>query len=177
MSNPSPSKVVVTDVRFSYLNVFEKNRNDKFSVSLIIKKDNKKDVKAINAAIDYVIADVKSKNNGKLPPNFKLPLRDGDVERPDDPAYANAYFVNANSSQQPGIVDRQRQPIIDKDKFYSGCHGAAEINFYAFNFEGKKGIACGLNHLMKTRDGDALSGRGSAEDAFSDLVFEDDLLA
>ena len=42
---------------------------------------------------------------------LKTPLRDGNLERPDDPAYANSYFINANSATAPGIVDAERQPI------------------------------------------------------------------
>ena len=53
---------------------------------------------AIQAAYDE--GQSKLKGNGKSVPALsalKTPLRDGDTERPDDEAYANAYFVNANS--------------------------------------------------------------------------------
>ena len=49
--------------------------------------------------------EVKLKGNGRTVPPLaaiKTPLRDGDTERPDDPAYANSYFVNANSTTAPG---------------------------------------------------------------------------
>lgn len=101
----------------------------------------------------------------------KTPLRDGDLERPDDEAYANSYFINANSASAPGIVDAYRQPIIDHSEVYSGVYGRASINFYAFNSNGNKGIACGLNNLQKIRDGEPLGGKSRAEDDFDD---EDD---
>ena len=41
------------------------------------------------------------------------------------------------------------------------------INFYAFNSNGNKGIACGLNNLQKIRDGEPLGGKSRAEDDFS----------
>ena len=105
---------------------------------------------------------------------IKTPLRDGDVERPDDEAYQNAYFVNANSPTAPGIVDADRQPIIDTSEVYSGVYGRASITFYAFNSNGNKGIACGLNNLQKIADGEPLGGKTRAEDDFADLDDEDD---
>ena len=60
-----------------------------------------------------------SKWGGKIPPNLKLPLRDGDIERPDDEAYAGCYFLNANSRQAPQVVDRKVQPILDQSEVYS----------------------------------------------------------
>lgn len=89
------------------------------------------------------------------------------MERPDDEAYANSYFINANSAAAPGIVDADRQPIIDRSEVYSGVYGRASINFYAFNSNGNKGIACGLNNLQKMKDGEALGGKSRAEDDFA----------
>ena len=98
-------------------------------------------------------------------------MRDGDIEKPDDEAYANAYFINANSATAPGVVDADRQPIIERSEVYSGVYGRARINFYAFNVNGNKGIACGLNNLQKIRDGEPLGGKSSAE---SDFATDDD---
>lgn len=97
------------------------------------------------------------------------------MERPDDPVYANAYFINANSSTAPGIVDADRQQIIDRSEVYSGVYGRASINLYAFNTNGNKGIACGLNNLQKIRDGEPLGGKSRAEDDF-DTEDDDDFL-
>ena len=90
----------------------------KFSVSLIIPKSDKKTIAKIEEAIKaaYREGEAKLKGNGRSVPALsvlKTPLRDGDVERPDDEAYADSYFVNANSSTAPGIVDADRQPILD----------------------------------------------------------------
>ena len=104
------------------------------------------------------------------------PLRDGALERPDDPVYANAYFINANSSTAPGIVDADRQQIIDRSEVYSGVYGRASINLYAFNTNGNKGIACGLNNLQKIRDGEPLGGKSRAEDDFN-TEDDDDFLS
>lgn len=174
----NPTKVITgPNTRWSYANVWEaKSINGgapKFSVSLIIPKSDTKTIEKIKAAIQaaYEEGESKLKGNGKTVPALsvlKTPLRDGDLERPDDEAYANSYFVNANSGTAPGIVDADRQPIIDHSEVYSGVYGRASINFYAFNSNGNKGIACGLNNLQKMRDGEPLGGKTRAEDDFAD---------
>ena len=173
----NPMKVITgPDTRWSYANVWEaKSINGgtpKFSVSLIIPKSDTKTIAKIKTAIEaaYREGEAKLKGNGKTVPPLaalKTPLRDGDTERPDDPAYNNAYFINANSATAPGVVDADRQEIINRSEVYSGVYGRASINFYAFNSNGNKGIACGLNNLQKIRDGEPLGGKSRAEDDFA----------
>ncbi|MBA5849717.1 MULTISPECIES: DUF2815 family protein [Bacillota] len=184
--NANPMKVITgPDTRWSYANVWEaKSINGgtpKFSVSLIIPKSDTRTLNKIKAAIEaaYKEGEGKLKGNGKtVPPlsSIKQPLRDGDIERPDDEAYANAYFVNANSATAPGIVDSNLDPILERSEVYSGVYGRASINFYAFNSNGNKGIACGLNNLQKIRDGESLGGKSRAEDDFATDV-DDDFLS
>jgi hypothetical protein len=179
----NPMKVITgPDTRWSYANVHEpKSINGgtpKFSVSLIIPKSDTKTITRIKAAIEaaYHEGESKLKGNGKsVPPMaaIKTPLRDGDSERPDDPAYANAYFINANATTAPGIVDADRNPILTRSEVYSGVYGRASISFYAFNSNGNKGIACGLNNLQKVRDGEPLGGKVSAESDFATADDED----
>ena len=123
---------------------------------LIIPKTDTKTVSKINAAIKaaYKEGEAKLKGNSKTVPALSLiktPLRDGDAERPDDEAYKNTYFVNANATSAPGIVDADLNPILTRSEVYSGLYGRASITFYAFNSSGNKGIACGLNNLQKIR--------------------------
>lgn len=174
----NPMKVITgPDTRWSYANVWEPKAIDggtpKYSVSLIIPKSDTRTVAKIRAAIEaaYQEGQSKLKGSGKsVPPlaAIRNPLRDGDIERPDDPAYANAYFINANSATAPGIVDADRNPVLTRSSVYSGVYGRASINFYAFNSNGNKGIACGLNNLQKMRDGEPLGGKTRAEDDFAD---------
>lgn len=174
----NPMKVITgPNTRWSYCNAWEPKAinggTPKYSVSLIFPKSDKATIAKIKAAIQaaYKEGEAKLKGSGRsVPPlaALKTPLRDGDAERPDDPAYANAYFVNANSTTAPGIVDADRQEIIDRSEVYSGVYGRASINFYAFNSNGNKGIACGLNNLQKIRDGEPLGGKSRAEDDFAE---------
>ncbi|MBW8381597.1 MAG: DUF2815 family protein [Youngiibacter sp.] len=181
--NSNPMKVITgPETRWSYANVWEvKSINGgapKFSISLIIPKSDTLTVAKIKAAIEaaYHEGEAKLKGNSKsVPPlaSIKTPLRDGDIERPDDQAYTNTYFINANSATAPGIVDVDRNIILNRSEVYSGVYGRASINFYAFNSNGNKGIACGLNNLQKVRDGEPLGGKSRAEDDFFSESDED----
>lgn len=182
MANKTNSTKVVTGVvRLSYEHVWEpasvNGSNPKYSVSLIIPKSDTKTIAAINQAIDNAIRDGAAKFGGKIPPKgaLKLPLRDGDTERENE-AYRDAYFINANSTTAPQIVDRSVQPILDRSEVYSGCYARVSINFYAFNSNGNRGIACGLGNIQKVRDGEPLGGKTSAADDFA-TDLDDDFLA
>ena len=120
------SRIVIKNVRLSYANIWEPKlvQGDtdgkmRYSASLIISKDDTKTIKAINKAIEEAKVEGKAKlanKNGAIPKNIKLPLRDGDEDRPDDDAYAGCYFLNANASADhpPKIVDRRVEPVMDR---------------------------------------------------------------
>ena len=179
----NPTKVITgPNTTFSYLNCFEpkaiQGGTPKYSVSLIIPKSDTKTIEKIKAAIQaaYEEGQSKLKGNGKSVPALsvlKTPLRDGDEERPDDEAYRDSYFINANSGTAPGIVDADCNPILDRNEMYSGVKGRASINIYAYNVNGNRGIACGLNNLQKISDGTPLGGKSRAEDDFDTEDDED----
>lgn len=182
--NEQTTKVITGKVRASYVHVFtpasvSEGDDKKYSISLIIPKSDTETIKKIEAAIEAAKAAGKAKWGGKIPAKLKTPLRDGDEERPDDEAYAGAYFLNATSKTKPGIIDRAKNEITDPEDFYSGCFCRASINFYPFDTKGNKGIAAGLNNLQKMADGEPLGGgRAKAEDDFADEleIDEDDFL-
>ncbi len=176
---PVASTRVVTGprTRFSFCHIWEpKSINGgepKYSISAIIPKDDTETVAKIRAAIEaaYHEGESKLKGKGTLPPlsALKTPLRDGDLDRPEDPAYAGCWFLNANSDRAPGIVDAHAQPILDRNEVYSGCYGRVSITFFAFNTNGNRGIACGLNNIQKLREGEPLGGNISAEQEFAGM--------
>lgn len=170
--------------RLSYANVWSPKAGpnggkEAYSCVLLIPKDDKKTVEAIRNAIKEAYEEGKSKLKGSgktVPPlaSIRTPLRDGDAERPEQPEFADHYFVSAKSYVAPGIVDLDRKEILDHSEVYSGVYARASVNFYAYNTNGNKGIACGLNHLQKIRDGEPFGGRGRAEDDFANLDDEDE---
>lgn len=178
------TKVVTGKVRFCYTHVFEPstmNEDDapKYSVCILIPKTDTKTITAINKAIEAAKIAGKSKiadKNGKIPASLKTPLRDGDEERSDDPAFEGMYFINANTTRRPAVVDKSLNPIMDKEEFYSGCYGRASVNFYAFNVQ-SKGIAAGLQNLQKLEDGEPLSGGSTADEDFGgENEWDDELM-
>ena len=182
MANLNRTKVITgKNTRLSYFHGWEpisvNGGPERYSVSVLIPKDDKETIKAIETAIDAAIEDGIAKFGGKKPSKsaIKLPLRDGDTEREDE-AYKGHYFINANSRTAPQIVDRAVKPILNQDEVYSGCYARVSLNFYAFNSNGNKGIACGLGNIQKIRDGEMLGGRSLAKDDF-DTEEDDDFLS
>lgn len=171
---------VIVPCRFSYLHCWEpvgiEGGEPKYSVSAIIPKSDKATINKIKAAIEQVKKESLSVWGGKVPANLKTPLRDGDTDRPDDEAYTDSYFFNANSKQKPQVVDNLVQPILDQSEVYSGCYGNISVNFYAYSINGNKGIAAGLGNIQKLSDGESLGGRTSAAEDF-ETVETDDFLA
>ncbi len=173
------TQVTTGKSRFSYV-VLDKPRavaegqEPKFSMSILIPKSDKKTLGEIEEALEEVrkVA-VKDKWGGKIPPNLRIPLRDGDEERPDDEVYVGHYFINANSKTRPLVLDSDKQEVMDLSEVYSGAYGKAVINFYAYSAPGNKGIGCGLLGVQKLYDGEPLGGGRITASDFDDEDNED----
>jgi len=182
MTQNVSTKVITGEARLSYAHVWEphavaEGQEKKYSCCLLIPKTDTKTIADINRAIEAAVqAGLSKKFGGERPRKLNSPLRDGDTDdtHGGKEDYAGNYFINASCTTQPGIVDRNRQPILKSEEVYSGCYVLASVNFYAYNTNGNKGIACGLNHIMKVRDGDYLGGRTRAEDDFANVQLDDD---
>lgn len=179
------TKVITGITRLSYVNLnAPKSINGgeaRYSASVLIPKTDTATLTKIKNAVEaaYTEGAAKLKGTSKSIPALsalKTPLRDGDAERPDDPAYAGHYFLNANNKEKPGVVDKNRDKIIDNAELYSGIYARCSLSFFAFNSNGNKGIACALNHVQKIRDGEPLGSRTKAEDDFND-GYDDEFLA
>ena len=179
----NPTKVITgVNTRWSYVNAWEpKSINGgapKYSVSLIIPKSDTKTLEKIQAAIQaaYEEGQSKLKGNGRSVPALsalKTPLRDGDAERPDDEAYANSYFVNANSGTAPGIVDADRNPILERSEVYSGVYGRGEHQFLRIQQQREQGDCLRPEQPAEDPDGEPLGGKSRAEDDFAEADEED----
>ena len=172
----SPTQVVTGKGRLSYCHVHEPHAQEegqtkKYSLAFLIPKTDKATIAKIEAAVKAAIEEGKTKCwNGKIPPSskLKLPLRDGDEEKGDDPNYIGHLFFNCSSTNKPQIVDKALSPIMDKEEVYSGCYGRISVNFYPFNVSGNSGVGVGLNNIQKLADGAPLGGGTRAEDDFAD---------
>lgn len=177
-NNNQATKVIIP-CRISFANIWEpksiNGSEEKYSVSCIIPKSDKKTLERIHKAVEAAKQiGISKKWGGKIPANLKLPLRDGDIDRPDDEAYADAMFVNANSKDAPQIVDRKVQPIIDPMECGSGDYCNVSVNFYAYNANGNRGVAASLGNLQKIKDGERLAGRTSAASDFTEVESDGD---
>jgi len=183
--NQSPTKVVIP-CRISFANIWEpksiNGSEEKYSVSLLVRKEDKTTLDKIHKAVEAAKEDAKGKKwGGKIPPNLKLPLRDGDIDRPDDENYAGHMFLNATSKDAPQIVDRKVQPILDSMECGSGDYCNVSVNFFGFSASGNRGVAAGLGNIQLIKHGERLSGKASAASDFTEVegddedVFGDDL--
>lgn len=197
METPQSTKITTGIVRGSYLSLFEPksgldpNSKPKYQGSFLIPKTDtvtlEKIKKAIAAAEAQAVAQ-GGKWNGKKPKVYKdPPLRDGDLleDEPKNEPYKGHFYINAKSDSKPGIVGLEKdengkyKPITDPLEVFSGCYLRVSVNAYAFDANGNKGIAWGLNNVQKVRDGAPLGGgRSSAEDDFEEMELDesDDLL-
>lgn len=189
----SETKVLLTNVRLSYPALFEpqgfEGQEPKYSASLIIPKDDVQSLKVIKQAIENAKKEGTARGvwrGTKIPENLKIPLRDGDAERPDDPAYKNSYFINANSKYAPIVVGKTidkstgKAVRLTEEEVYPGCYVNVTINFFPYNAAGNKGIAAGLGNVQKEADGEPLGGKSPAEAEFEfeeevsfDAAFQD----
>lgn len=173
------NKVIFGPCRLSYTHVFNRYNPDgdqadgKYMTNVLIPKDEKETIEAINKAIAEAKKQaIVSKWGGKEPKKLDMPLRDGDEK--DDENYEGHLFVNAKSNTRPGIVDRKKVPIVDEEEVYSGVWAIMSVTFFGYDKNGNKGVACGLNNIMKFKDDEHFGGRVSAESDFGDVDLGDD---
>jgi hypothetical protein len=179
------AKIVVGEVRFSYVSLFKPRQplgdgDPKYQTTVLVPKTNTKAIALIQGAIREATEEgIKSKWGGIKPPVLSNPVHDGDGARPSDgmpygEECAGHLVFTASSKDPIGILDKNKMPIINQSDVYSGMYGYVSLSFYPYNQSGKKGIGCGLNNVMKTRDGDALGGRSSATSDFANIEIEGD---
>ena len=175
---------IVTDpahpVRFSYFKAItgkmEYNKKKKveeriWSTMTFIPKTDKATIQRFKDLIDAV-AEEKWGNN--VPKTLKISFRDGDKEgkggvpegtEPGSEPYGGHFFVSARSDRQPGVVDRDRQPILDASEVQSGDYGCVSFNCYAWENEHGKGVAFGLGNIQFIKKGEPLGGTQVAPDS------------
>ena len=149
----------------SFPSVFEaksfQGNEGKFEVTLLFKAGT--DLGALKKAAKA--AQDKKWPNGRPKGAFRSPFRDGN-EKDNLTGYEDTTFVKFSSKNQPGLVGPDKTPIINASEFYPGCEGRVTFNAYAYDFNGNRGIAFGLNNVQKTGEGSPLSSMRPAEDDF-----------
>lgn len=177
----SSTTVVSPFFRVSFPNVLKPKRNDlngqdEYSlVALFPYKKGSKEMKEMEAAVEIAI---KEKWGDKRPSNLRSPFRD-QAERAKDGKLPDGHveghvFVNMKNKQKPGLVNQENQDIIDSSEFYSGCYARAQVRAFAYDNKGNRGVSFSLQNIQKVKDGDPLSGRMKAQDAFAPVELSND---
>ena len=182
MYQNDPLKCLTGEVRLSYCHLSQPyvsptniNGKPKYSVTLLIPKTDITTKADIDNAIAAATQDAIGKKWGGIkPPIVSTPVWDGDGVRQSGVAFgpecAGHWVITASSEQAPQVVDQSNinVPLAPQD-IYSGMYGRVTIRFFGYFNSGKKGIGCGLGNVMKTRDGDPLSGGASAASDFAGI--------
>ena len=172
--------ITIGECRFSYVHLFKPyssmpGQDPKFSLVALLPKSNTVAKAQLDAAIEAAKQiGLAGKWNGTAPAFLATTVHDGDGVKSNGEVYGEecrGHWVincNANPEYPPKVVGPDRQPILNESDVYSGMYGWVNINFYPYLFSGKKGIGCGINAVMKTRDGQPLGGSApTVEEAFA----------
>ena len=184
----NPAQIIIKNVRFAYVHVFEKDElADKYTCRILIPK-NSPQIEDIKRCIAAACAAGSDKLGGRQIPWTEV-LHDGDVKKNADgqPVHPGYWYLNAKSTNKPGVVKvnssgigGKTMEITDEAEFYSGCYGWADLGFFAFNQGVNYGISVGLNNVLKIGGEDGLGngqfmgGRASAESVFGAELEDED---
>lgn len=170
------TSLIIRNVRLSYLFADKPRKTDKgesYQASLIIPKDHPQ-IPEIKTAIQHE-RDTKWPDPKTRPSGLKNPLRDGDTDRENDPAYKGAFFINANNSQrQPTLLDAQMQPARP-GYWNSGDYANVKVDFFPYVKPENKGIGVGLVTIQYLRKGEPLTGHTDPMEGFGVIEEESQL--
>lgn len=173
------TKVLTGVVRLSYANLVTPRANQqggdpKYSVTLLIPKNDNATKLDIENSMKAAYEEGVSKKWGGAHPQMSQLLWDGDGLRKSGLPFGDEckghWVLNASTKQKPQVVgiDNVSCELAPND-IYSGMYARVTINFYPYDTAGSKGVACGLGNVMKTADGEPLSGGASAASDFADF--------
>ena len=180
-----PQKSLTGEIRCSYVNVFTPRQingqgKPKYTMTLLIPKTDTNtinDIRAsMQAAIDKGISDPKYGWGGVKPAKITTTLYDGDGVKPENGepwgAECKGHYVlraSCDENHRPQVVGLDNVNVqLDPRDVYSGMYARVTVRFYPYKYTGKCGVGCGLGNVLKTRDGEPLSG--SAATAASDFA-------
>lgn len=144
----------------------------RYSMNLIFDEEAQKspEFKALQLAIQDAI---KEKWPNKVPSNLRSPLRDGAEKEGQYEGYrAGTVFINPWSKERPGVVDAQRNEILDLSAVYAGMQARAFVRPFAYESGMNKGVGLLLDAVQFVKDGARIDGKTSAAKAFPEFSEE-----
>lgn len=187
------TRAVIKKVRFSYCNLLEPtafgNEEPRYRTDIIIPKADIKNIEAVKFAISEAIRKAqqtgkplagKDLKKAKATGKWHSALKDGDIERPEDEVYKNAYFLSAWKAQddgQPDIIDLTNKYITKdtpnaSDRIYSGCYVTISVSFFGYEKGGNMGTGCNVGNVFTFERGEKLGGKIDAQSEFADDIKE-----
>ena len=182
MYNGIATKVLTGEVRLSYVHLTQPYQNKqggdpRYQVTLLIPKTDTATKADIDASMAAAYEDgVVNKWKGARPQLKNALIYDGDGNKTDGtpfgPECKGHWVITASSSQtrKPQVVDISNiNAELAPTDIYSGMYARVTLNFFSYDSHGSKGVGCGLWNVMKTRDGEELSGGASAASDFAGI--------
>lgn len=173
-------RIITPKFRIIFADVFRprENRKDDGSVtmeySVMAAFPPGTDFTQMNALIAAAAAKKWGPDKATWPKPLRNPIRANEEKEQKgvlpDGLERGGHFINIKTTIRPGVVDQNVQPILDESEFYRGCYAIAQIDAYGYEVKGNKGVSFGLQNIQKVADGEPLSGRQRAEDAFQPVA-------
>ena len=178
-------KFVTPPFRLSFPHLFEPHKapqakDPKYSITMLFPKDSE-ERKLMNTKLRLAAAECWGKDKEKWP-KIHWPWRDGD-DKAEYKGYAGHDYASADTKADspPGVVNRQREDILNPRDIYAGCYARAEVTAKAIpgigvddNGKPKNFVKFYLSHVMFWQKGEAFGAGGSAKDAFAEIADEAD---
>ena len=147
-----------------------------YRTSVLVPKTDKILIGQIEEAIEEAKEYGKTaKWGGKIPRNLKISFQDGDdTDLEKYPENEGHFLLNTRSKKKVGLVDIDRQPILDASEVYSGCWAYVSATSFAYDNE-SKGVSFFLNNIMKARDDEPFgSGSSTPDEDFAEIEADDE---
>jgi hypothetical protein len=170
-----PKRYVTDPCTMVYPSLFEpssfKKEEPKYTCTLLFSK--KIDTRFMKESMKAAAAAKFGSNILGNLRSLDFPLRDGDekAQGEKESFYYNRYWMRVKSSFRPKLVNIYGEDITDENELYGGCIVKAYVNFFGYDYMGKRGISAGLLAICKVEDGEPLgSGMVNPKDVFGDVI-------
>jgi hypothetical protein len=125
--------IKMQNVRLSFPNLFQTSTfggedTGKYDATFMLdKKDHADVIKKIQAGMKAL---ANEKFKGKLPPDDKVCLKDGDET--DRQEYQGCFALKASTKRRPLVINRDKSPITEEDNIiYAGCFVNSIVTLWA----------------------------------------------
>lgn len=175
------TKIITPVFRLSFPNIWvarpNELKNGELQYSIVMLFDKKAAATELKA-MKELAGKVATFRFGANTKGLRSPFRDGDTDtnragdlrKDNNPVISGMIYINAWSKNKPGVVNAKAEIIMDQDEVYGGCYCKAQLNCYAYDTAGNRGVSFGLLHVQKIKDGDPFGNRSRPEDAFGPVA-------